>query len=195
MLKFHLYEATNCHPDPCIIHFFHFSPGNSGQESLQTDIAKVISDYPNGFRNISGDQVMDNPQTTEFESKVLLKEAIKCRVFKYSAVTKDIYSWEAEMVKTDNFDEASKKFRAIYNSIQHLSVPINGAYAVFTADFIKPTEEIKFTTIVFDPGDKTPELSQLKIALLLENEMMDWVIKIQVYEREREDRDRGRQID
>lgn len=165
------------------------------RNSLQTDIAKVISDYPNGFRNISGDQVMDNPQTTEFESKVLLKEAIKCRVFKYSAVTKDIYSWEAEMVKTDNFDEASKKFRAIYNSIQHLSVPINGAYAVFTADFIKPTEEIKFTTIVFDPGDKTPELSQLKIALLLENEMMDWVIKIQVYEREREDRDRGRQID
>jgi hypothetical protein len=163
--------------------------------SLQTDIAKVISDYPNGFRNISGDQLMDNPQSVEFESKVLLKEAIKCRVFKFSAATKDIYSWEAEMLKTDDFDEASKKFRAIYNSIQNLSVNVNGANAVFKADFVKPSEEIKFTTIVFDTGEKLPELKQLKVALLLENEMMDWVVKIQVYEREREDKDRGRQID
>lgn len=165
------------------------------RNSLQSDIAKVISDYPNGFRNISGDQLMDNPQSVEFESKILVKEALKCRVFKYSSTTKDIYSWEAEMVKTDDFDEASKKFRAIYNSIQHLAVNINGANAVFKADFVKPTEELKFTTIVFDTGEKFPELKQLKVALLLESEMMDWVVKIQVYEREREDKDRGRQVD
>ena len=165
------------------------------KNSLQTDIAKVISDYPNGFRNISGEQLMDNPQTIEFESKVLVKEATKCRVFKYSSATKDIYSWEAEMLRTDDFDEASKKFRAIYNSIQHLSVNINGTNAVFKADFIKPTDEIKFTTIVFDSGDKFPELKQLKVALMLVNEMMDWIVKIQVYEREREDKDRGRPVD
>ena len=165
------------------------------RNSLQTDIAKVISDYPNGFRNISGDQLMDNPQSVEFESKVLLKEAIRCRVFKYSAATKDIYSWEAEMLKTDDFDEASKKFRAIYNSIQSLSVSVNGANAVFKADFVKPSEEIKFTTIVFDAGDKFPELKHLKVALLLESEIMERVVKIQVYERERDDKERGRQID
>lgn len=165
------------------------------KNSLQNDIAKVISDYPNGFRNISGEQVMDNPQSVEFESKIELKEAIKCRVFKYSSNTKDIYSWEAEMLKTDDFDEASKKFRAIYNSIQHLSVNINGTNAVFISEYIKPTEEIKFTTIVFDTGDKTPELKKLKIALTVEAEMLEWVIKIQVYEKERDDSDRGRQID
>ena len=99
------------------------------------------------------------------------------------------------MLKTDDFDEASKKFREIYNSIHHLSVNINGANAVFKADFIRPTEEIKFTTIVFDAGDRFPELKHLKVALLLENEMMDWVVRIQVYEREREDKERGRQKD
>ena len=61
----------------------------------------------------------------------------------------------------------------------------------FKAEYIKPTESIKFTTIVFDAGDKTPELKKLKIALILENEMMDWVIKIQVYEKEREDKEKG----
>lgn len=161
------------------------------KNALQTDIAKVISDYPNGFRNISGEQVVENPQTIEFDSKVSVKDALKCRVIKYSSNVKDIYSWEAEMLKTEDFEEASKKFRSIYTSLQHLSVSINGANAVFKGEYIKPTESIKFTTIVFDAGDKTPELKKLKVALLLETEMLDWVIRIQVYEKEREDKDRG----
>jgi hypothetical protein len=161
------------------------------KNALQTDIAKVISDYPNGFRNISGEQVVENPQTIEFECKVSVKDAVKCRVIKYSSNVKDIYSWEAEMLKTDDFEEVSKKFRAIYNSLQHLSVNINGTNAVFKGEYIKPTESIKFTTIVFDAGDKTPELKKLKVALLLETDMLDWVIRIQVYEKERDDKDRG----
>ena len=165
------------------------------KNSLQTDIAKVISDFPNGFRNISGDQIVENPQTIEFDSRVLLKDAVKCRVIKYSSNVKEVYSWEAEMVKTDDFEEASKKFHSIYNSLQHLSVNINGTNAVFKGEFIKPTESIKFTTIVFDAGDKTPELKKLKVALLLETEMLDWVIRIQVYEKEREDKDRGPEKD
>jgi hypothetical protein len=46
-----------------------------------------------------------------------------------------------------------------------------------------------------DPGDKTPELKKLKLALVLETDMLDWVIKIQVYEKEREDKDKGHAID
>ena len=161
---------------------------------LQTDIAKVISDYPNGFKNISGEQLMENPQATEFESRVEIKDA-KCRVIKYSSTTKDIFSWEAEMLKTEDFEEASKKFRSFYNSLQYLSVNINGTNAVFKSEYIKPSQSIKFTTIVFDAGDKNEELKNLKIALVLETAMLDWVIKIQVYEKERDDKDRGRQID
>ena len=162
---------------------------------MQTEIAKVVSDYPSGFRNISGERVIDNPQSSEFESKVAPKEAIRCRVIKYSSNTKDVYSWIAEMLKTDDFEEASKKFTAIYNSIQHLSVNVNGSNAVFKADYTRPIASIKFTTIVFDAGDKTPELKKLKISLSIESEMLEWVIKIQVYEKEREDSERGPQKD
>jgi len=162
---------------------------------LQTDIAKVISDYPYGFKNISGEQILQNPQAIEFDCKVSVKDAVKCRVIKYNSNTKDIYSWEAEMLKTDDFEEASKKFKTFYNSLQHLSVNIDGVNVVFKGDYIKPTESIKFTTIVFNANDETPELSKLKIALLLETEMLEWVIRIQVYEKERDDKDRGREID
>ena len=74
---------------------------------------------------------MGNPETIEFESKVSVKEAIKCRVIKYSSNTKDIYSWEAEMLQSDDLQETSKKFRTLYNSLQHFSAEINGINAVF----------------------------------------------------------------
>ena len=161
------------------------------KNALQTDIAKVLSDYPNGFKNIIGDEILQNPQSIEFECLVTIKDAIKCRLVKYSSNVKDIYSWEADMIKTDDFEAASNKFRALYNSLQHLSVNINGTTAVFKGDYIKPSEAIKFTTIVLDAGDKTPELKKLKLALILEADMLEWEIKIQVYEQEREDKDRG----
>jgi hypothetical protein len=86
---------------------------------------------------------------------------IKCRIIKYSSNIKDVYSWEAEMLKSD-FEETSKKFRAIYNSLQHFPVEINGFNVVFQAEFIKPTASIKFTTPDFDAGDRTPELKKSK---------------------------------
>ena len=165
------------------------------KNALQTDIVKVISDYPNGYKNIIGEQIIENPQSIEFECLVIVKDAIKCKLVRYSSNAKEIYSWEAEMMKTDDFEAASKKFRAIYNSLQHLTVQINGTTAIFQGSYIMPSEAIKFTTVILDPGDKTPELKKLKLALVLETELLDWVIKIQVYEKEREDKDKGPAID
>ena len=195
LLKFHLMK-----PLTATFLFILFAFFLSGQviplkNALQTDIEKVISDYPNGYKNIIGEQIMENPQSIEFECLVAVKDAIKCKLIKYSSNVKEIYSWEAEMIKTDDFETASKKFRAIFNSLQHLTVKINESTAVFQGKYIKPSEAIKFTTVVLDPGDKTPELKKLKLALVLETDMLDWVIKIQVYEKEREDKDKGPAID
>ena len=41
------------------------------KNAFQTDIAKVISDYPNGFKNIIGDETIQNPQSIEFEAWLL----------------------------------------------------------------------------------------------------------------------------
>ena len=156
----------------------------------------MISDYPNGYKNIIGEQIIENPQSIEFECLVTVKDAIKCKLIKYSSNVNEIYSWEAEMMKTDDFETASKKFKAIYNSLQHLSVSINGSTVIFKGDYLKPSEAIKFTTIVLDTGGKTPEFKNLKLSLILETNMLDWVIKIQVYEKEREDdQDKGPAMD
>ena len=195
LLKFHLMKPLTATFTFILFVFTLSAQVIPVKNALQTDLAKVLSDYPNGFKNIIGEQIIENPQSIEFECLLSVKDAIKCKLVKYSSNVKEIYSWEAEMTKTDDFEAAAKKFRTIYNSLQHLSVNINGSTVVFKGDYIKPSEAIKFTTIVLDPGEKTPELKKLKIGLTLEAEMLEWVIKIQVYEREREDKDKGPAID
>src|SRR5262245_20195954 len=95
---------------------------NPVKNSFQTYITKVLSDYPNGFQNIIGERLIENPQSIEFECKAPLKDAIKCRIIKYSSATRDIYSWEADMFRSEEFEAASRKFQAVYNSLQHLSL-------------------------------------------------------------------------
>ena len=195
LLKFHLMKPLTATFTFILLVFSLSAQVIPIKNAFQTDIANVLSDYPNGFKNIIGDEIKQNPQSIEFECLVTVKDAIKCRLIKYSSNVKDIYSWEADMIKTDDFEAASKKFRSLYNSLQHLSVNINGSTAVFKGDYIKPSEAIKFTTIVLDAGDKTPEFKKLKLGLVLETDMLDWVIKIQIYEQERLDKDKGPAID
>ena len=195
MLKFHLMKPLTATFTFILLVFSLSAQVIPIKNAFQTDIANVLSDYPNGFKNIIGDEIKQNPQSIEFECLVTVKDAIKCRLIKYSSNVKDIYSWEADMIKTDDFEAASKKFRSLYNSLQHLSVNINGSTAVFKGDYIKPSEAIKFTTIVLEAGDKTPEFKKLKLGLVLETDMLDWVIKIQIYEQERLDKDKGPAID
>jgi uncharacterized membrane protein YgaE (UPF0421/DUF939 family) len=161
------------------------------KNTFQTDIAKIISDYPNHFKSLAGEHVKDNTQTAEYSCTISVKDALECKVVKFSATTKEIYSWEAIMLRTDDFEEAAKKFKTLYNSLQHLSADINGSRAVFNGEYVKPSESIKFTSVVFDTEDKSPELKRLKLGLVLEAEMIEWVVKIQVYEKEREDNERG----
>jgi len=191
LLKFHLLKPLTA---TFIFILFVFSLAAQVipvKNTLQIDIVKVISDYPNGYKNIIGEQIIENPQRGEFECLIKVKDAIKCKLIRYSSSVREIYSWEAGMMKTDAFETASKKFRAIYNSLQNLTVKINGGTAVFQGDYIKPLEAVKFTSIVLDPGDRAAELKKLKLGLVFETDMLDWVIKILIYEKEREDKDKG----
>lgn len=162
------------------------------KNSFQSDLAKVISDYPSHFKNLAGESVVDNPQAAEYTCIQSVHDAVRCKVVKYSSATRDIYSWQAVMISTDNFDEAAKKFQTLFSSINNLTVEMGIDHVVIRGKFAQPSDEIKFTSVVFDAGDNKPEFKKLKVELLLEAEMMDWTVKVLVYEKEREDNERGR---
>jgi hypothetical protein len=99
------------------------------------------------------------------------------------------------MLTTDDFEEALKKFKSLYNSIQHLTVDINGTSTKLRGEYIKPVEEKKFNSIIFTVPDIYENLEKFRVELTLESEFLDWVVKVMVYEKEREDDERGEIID
>jgi len=161
------------------------------KNALQTDLAKVIGDYPNHFNNFVGELLVKNPQSTDYKSLLVLKGAEECTVTKYSATGKEVYSWQALMLKTESFDEASKKFNSLYNSLQNLSVHVSSSDFVFKASYERPVEEKKFTSLVFKNSKEEKIPSRLRLELSMEYQLLEWEVKILIYDRDREDDERG----
>ena len=158
-------------------------PGNS----LQPAIEKVVKDYPNHFQNIRAEEISADVQTTDFRSAVIIPGAEECVITRYAAKNKAIYSWRANMLTTDDFNAAKKKFKSLYGQLNNLSVNLEGHGVKFKSHYENPTEEKAFCSIIFSDDD----YKELKIELSLQYELMEWKIRILVYGKEREDDERG----
>jgi len=160
--------------------------------AIQSDIEKVLKDYPNQFKNIRTEELSQNPQSTDYRSAVAITGAEQCSVTKYSARKKEIYSWQAVMLTTDDFEMAKRKFKTLYSELDNLSVNFsNNQVFHFKGSYDSPAEEKKFTSSIFSAEPKNEEMKNLKIELTMEYELLEWKIKILVYGKEREDDERG----
>src|SRR5436305_8402595 len=72
---------------------------------LRNDLQKVIQDYMNDFPTLKGDVLVQNPQTVEYASLLIFSGAEGNSITKYNS-TKNIYSWQAVMLTTEDFDSA-----------------------------------------------------------------------------------------
>ncbi|MEI9810355.1 MAG: hypothetical protein WDO16_22155 [Bacteroidota bacterium] len=95
------------------------------------------------------------------------------------------------MLTTESFEEAKKKFKALYNQLNNLSLKSMRLKGIYES----PVEEKKFSSVLFsfDPSDES--VKKLKVELIIEAEQMDWKVKVLVYDRDRDDNERGEVIE
>lgn len=161
--------------------------------SIGPDIKKVLEDYPNQFHNLMGEVVEVNPQSTDYACNFKVKGAEEVTITKYSSANKyDITSWQALMLTTEEFEEAKKKFKSLYNQLQNLAVRMDGGlFFHLKGKYETPREEMKFTTVVFNVDAGASPFKKLKVELQMIYVPMEWKVKILVYDKEREDDERG----
>ena len=165
----------------------------SQHSSIGNDIKKVLAEYPACFAGIRGDIILQNPQTTEYECNFKADGSEESSITIYTANKKEICSWQALMLTTGDFNEAKKKYRLLYSqlNIQPLSLgnlnslPLKGSYD-------EPKEEKKFASSILSFNTSDMALKKLKVEILLQYEPMEWKVKVLVYDREREDHERGK---
>ena len=97
-------------------------PGLSG---LGSDVKKVIEDYPNRFINLMGAKIAENAQSTDYQCNFKVNGAEEAIITRYSA-KKEVCSWSARMLTTENFEKAKQKFKSIYSQLNNLSVEMGG---------------------------------------------------------------------
>ncbi|HEX7902910.1 MAG TPA: hypothetical protein VF487_03445 [Chitinophagaceae bacterium] len=155
------------------------------------DIKKVIDDYPNHFSNLQGELIMEHPQSADYQCNFNVNGAEQVTVTQYSSKTIPVGSWQALMLTTEEFREAKREFKTLYNQLNNLAVQASYLKGAFEA----PTEEKKFTSVVFSFNDAADELKKLKVEIVMVYELMEWKVKVLVYTKEREDNERGNTIE
>lgn len=184
------------------ISFLFFSPADAQiklpivNNGVGSDVKKVIEDYPNRFINLMGEVKILNEQSTDYYCNFKVNGAEETFVTRYSAKREGVVSWQALMMTTGEFDEAKKKFKSFYNQINNLSVSIDQKSYRLKAEYKSPSEEMKFASILFSLDPVEEVTRKLKVELLLQYQApMEWKIKILVYDREREDAERGNVVE
>ena len=106
--------------------------------------------------------------------------------------TKPIYSWHAAFLTTEDFDEAVKKYKWLYQQLKAMTIKIDGGYSfTLNGDYDQPTESKKFSSSIFKMTPNAVNMPKLKIEASLLFEFPEWKVSLLVYEKEREDKERG----
>ena len=150
--------------------------------SIAAYVQRVIDDYPNHFNNIIGEVIIQNPQSTDYQCNFKVNGAEECTITKYSSEKYQVLSWQALMLTTEDFNKAKQLFRSSYNELNTVttaSMQLKGTYEA-------PSEDKKFTAILFSLRPVTESFKKLKVELVMESQGMDWKIKVLVYDLDQE---------
>jgi hypothetical protein len=164
--------------------------------SLATDLKQVIRDYPHQFVHLRGDTIEETPQTASYECTLELPGAETSSITKYSAKKENIYSWQAIMLTTESFDEAKAKFKALYGQLNNLTVKMDyGETFYLKGKYVAPVEEKNFTSAVFSFQDADQLTYRMKVEVSMQYELLEWKVRLLIYDREREDTEQGEQVE
>jgi hypothetical protein len=159
---------------------------------LQGDVEKIIRQYPQQFQDIIGEEISETPQTVDYLSGMSINGAEQCTITRYSSRKKPVYSWQAVMLTTEDFELAKKKFKSLFSQLNNLTVKLGAQENLqFRGSYDAPSEEKKFTSAILSNESRSGSWKNLKLELVMELHMMEWKVRILLYEREREDDEKG----
>jgi hypothetical protein len=160
-------------------------------QGVGNDVKKVIEDYPNRFVNLMGEMIMENTQSTDYRCNFNVNGAEEAFVTRYSA-KKEVCSWQAVMLTTEHFDKAKQKYKALFTQLNNMAIHFGEGHYRLKGKYEAPEEAKKFNTVLFSLEPVNDAGKKLKIEISMQYEApMEWKVKVLVYDREREDDERG----
>ena len=158
---------------------------------LRLNLQKVIADFPNQFSELRGDTLELNPQTVEYASRLDFSMAPMNSIMEYRGLEPK-YSWQALISITEEFDEASQKYDWLCKQLKVMTIRLDGGYTFsLNGNYEAPDETRGFSSSIFKLTPNASNMPKLKIEVSMQFEFPEWKVNLSVYEKEREDHERG----
>ncbi|MGZ5247682.1 MAG: hypothetical protein ACXWV5_11575, partial [Flavitalea sp.] len=144
--------------------------------------------YPNNFHNINGELVLSQGEFEHYASLVEFPGSEKNIIGRYHSVADTTASFQATLFRNDDFEEASKQYRAIFKQLKSSPITlIDGSKYYLSGDMSQPDESSDFTvsTMIFPHADR--RYYNFKVELELLYQMYEWVINLNMGKRKNDD--------
>ena len=152
--------------------------------SVTPDVVRAAHDYYDHFFLIKGEKISETESTIEYKSKILPQGAVESTVMQIKSL-QNVYSWQAIMMNTDDYDKAVAKYKQIYRQLNGADFAMNdGKACKIRGSFDAPDINRAFASSILEPDVKETYLQRLKIEVALNYNMPDWAVKIMIYEKE-----------
>ncbi|MEO8765886.1 MAG: hypothetical protein ABI416_16415 [Ginsengibacter sp.] len=159
-------------------------PGLKLTPTIAPDVLKVARDYYDHFFNIKGEKIFETESTIEYKSKILPQGALESTITQIKNL-QNVYSWQAIMMNTDDYEKAVAKYKQIYRQLNGASLIMNdGRTCKMKGPYDAPDDGRAFASSILEPDVTEKYLQRLKIEVGLNYNMSDWSVKILIYEKE-----------
>ena len=159
--------------------------------AFRNDVQKVVAAFPGQFAEVRGAVLQKNPQTVEYASLVKPDKAEHAVVTQYSSNSKEVYTWQATLLSTEDFTEAEKKYKWLYSQLKGMNIKYVVDQYTLRGTYNAPSESIKFATSQLSVFNPPMALKKLRVEVSMQYEFPEWKVGLSVFEKEREDDEPG----
>lgn len=159
--------------------------------NIRSYVQKVVADFPYQFQNIRGEVIDKNPQSVEYASTLKAGDIKQSSIVQYSSGSGAVFSWQALMLVTEDYETAAKKYKSFFQQLKGANVYYIKDQYTLKGDYDEANESLGFATSTLTLSSPPAPLRKLRIDINLQFEFPEWKVSLAVYEKEREDDERG----
>jgi len=119
--------------------------------TIKPDIEKVARDYYDHFYNIKGEKISETESTIEYQSKITPQGSLQSTITEIKSLH-NLYSWQAIMLNTDEYEKAVEKYKQIYHQLNGASFIMHDNKSwKFKGLYDTPDDDRSFASSILEP--------------------------------------------
>ncbi|MGV3657046.1 MAG: hypothetical protein ACO1NX_03795 [Chitinophagaceae bacterium] len=163
--------------------------------AFRSDVQKVVASFPGQFSDVRGEVIQKNPQTVEYASLVRPDKAVHAVVTQYSSNSKEVYTWHATLLSTEDYAAAEKKYKWLYAQLQGMNVKYVVDQYTLRGAYREPSDGLDFVISELSVFNPPMALKKLRVEVAMQFEFPEWKVGLTIFEKEKEDDEPGYMTD